>query len=75
MTRKLLAVLREKGGHPIFFKDAVMEKEKGWKKNPTFKSVKGHANHIHVCFPDTRANREACESFRYRRSACGPLFY
>lgn len=74
-TMKLIEILKAKGADTIFFQDLEMQKDKGWKKSPTFKPMKGHANHIHVCFPDNSNNREACEKFVYKRSVCGALLY
>lgn len=73
MTRKLLHLLNAKGGQPIFFIDPKMrESAKALGEPvPAYQDVKGHANHIHVCFPDNKKTREVCKKFRYQRALCG----
>lgn len=52
-TRKLVNVLREAGGDPLYLNDSKI-------KGST--SLKGHHNHIHVCFNPRRRNvKETCE--------------
>jgi hypothetical protein len=55
-TKKLLELLKEAGGKPIFFNDNKLRKELG---GVSYKS--GHHNHIHVCFrEDNEQVQETC---------------
>jgi len=77
LTRKLLHLLKEKGGENIVFFDPGMEGDSKSKKEkmPAYKSHDSHRSHIHVCFKENKANRERCKNFRYDRAICGPPIY
>lgn len=52
-TRKLVNVLREAGGDPLYLNDSKIKGSD---------SLSGHNNHIHVCFNPRRRNvKETCE--------------
>jgi hypothetical protein len=54
-TTKLIRLLKQAGGSNIYFNDPKVQRELRY-----VKTVKGHNDHIHVCFDSTPRTRKAC---------------
>jgi hypothetical protein len=63
MMRKLVELLREKGGTAMYFNDTSLGT----------RAVHGHHNHIHVCFKDNPTTRAVCNNLKVDPNVCPEL--
>lgn len=61
--RQFVEFLRAKGGSNMYFNDTSLGT----------KAIKGHHNHIHVCFKDNKKTREACNNLQVDSNVCPEL--
>jgi len=59
-TREFIEFVKSKGASVIFNDPAIRGVSR----------ARGHDNHLHVCFPNSRTVRATCENFKYNPSIC-----